>query len=209
MKTDYRRSPAASSDALLGWYFCDPPEAHTDLQLEICVTVRPRPTTAAAAPQVACGINQPLTAIANYAYACERMLARPNPDIGEVRRALREIGSQTERAGSAIRSAPASSLESATPPRWIDVNAIIEEMAEVIRFEAGQRGMSFRLELGDALPSLAVPVSLIRETLLTLVQKALTGGLAAPGARREIAVRTSHASGGGIAVRVTVNDGVI
>jgi two-component system sensor kinase FixL len=209
MKTEPHRSPGASSDALLGWYFSDSLQPHTDLQLEICVTIRPRPATAAAVTGAACGINQPLTAIANYAYACERMLALPDPDIGEVRRALREIGSQTERAGSAIRDMPSSSLEPGPQPRWIDVNAIIEEMADLVRFEAGQRGMNVRLELGDALPSLAVPVSLVRETLLSVVHKALAGAFATPGARREIAVQTSHASGGGVAVRVTVHDAMI
>jgi two-component system sensor kinase FixL len=208
MKTDPYHSSGASSDALLGWYFSDSLQAQTDLQLELCVTIRPRPAEEAAAAQ-SCGINQPLTAIANYAYACERMLALPDPDIGEIRRALREIGSQTERAGSAARVMPSPSLDPAALPRWIDVNAIIDEMADLVRFEAGQRGMSFRLELGAGLPSLAVPVSLVRETLLTVVHKALAGAFAAPGARREIAVQTSHASGGGVAVRIKVHEVVI
>jgi C4-dicarboxylate-specific signal transduction histidine kinase len=36
-------------------------------------------------------LNQPLCAVANYAQACDRLLALPNPDIAEIRASLQEI----------------------------------------------------------------------------------------------------------------------
>src|SRR5579859_6941418 len=48
-------------------------------------------------------LNQPLTAVANYAQACDRLLALPDPDIGEIREALRQITAQAVRAGDIIR----------------------------------------------------------------------------------------------------------
>jgi hypothetical protein len=116
MKTDPYHSPPASSDALLGWYFSDSLEAHTDLQLEISLTIRPRVVGVSGTASAASAIKQPLTAIAHYAYACERMLSLPDPDIGEVRRALREICSQTQRAAAAML---ASAF--ATPAGEVDV----------------------------------------------------------------------------------------
>src|SRR5215472_1955911 len=52
---------------------------------------------------VAHELNQPLTAIANYAQACERLLARPGADPGDLREALRQITVQTTRAADIIR----------------------------------------------------------------------------------------------------------
>src|SRR5262249_41271187 len=48
-------------------------------------------------------LNQPLAAIATYANACERLLGTPDPDIEEVRTALRQIADQAVRAGDIIR----------------------------------------------------------------------------------------------------------
>ncbi len=48
-------------------------------------------------------LNQPLTAIANYAQACERLLARPSADLEECRQALREITTQAVRASDIMR----------------------------------------------------------------------------------------------------------
>ena len=43
------------------------------------------------ASEMAHELNQPLTAITTYARACEHYLAAPQPDLGEVREAAREI----------------------------------------------------------------------------------------------------------------------
>jgi len=48
-------------------------------------------------------LNQPLTAVANYAQACDRLLGLPDPDIDEIRAALKEITAQAVRAGDIIR----------------------------------------------------------------------------------------------------------
>src|ERR1700752_114366 len=52
---------------------------------------------------VAHELNQPLTAIANYAQACDRLLARPISDPSDLREALRQITAQPARAADIIR----------------------------------------------------------------------------------------------------------
>jgi two-component system sensor kinase FixL len=47
-------------------------------------------------------LNQPLTAVANYAHACDRLLGLPDPDIEEIRNALKQIAAQAVRAGDII-----------------------------------------------------------------------------------------------------------
>lgn len=51
---------------------------------------------------VAHELNQPLTAIANYAQACDRLLGRPDANLEDVRSALREIASEAVRAGDIL-----------------------------------------------------------------------------------------------------------
>src|SRR6201997_187060 len=52
---------------------------------------------------VAHELNQPLTAIANYAHACERLLSRAESDGADLREALRQITAQTCRAADILR----------------------------------------------------------------------------------------------------------
>ena len=52
---------------------------------------------------VAHELNQPLTAITTYARACERYLDMPEPDLAELREAVREISAEGLRAGEIIR----------------------------------------------------------------------------------------------------------
>ena len=47
---------------------------------------------------VAHELNQPLTAIANYAQACSRLLSRPGTDPSELQQALAEITAEAARA---------------------------------------------------------------------------------------------------------------
>jgi C4-dicarboxylate-specific signal transduction histidine kinase len=206
MKTDPPLPPTSSASiAPVGapaGFFVDFLHTRTELQLELCLTTRPQ--LAADHPESA-RINQPLTAIAHYAHACERLLALPDPDLKEVRRALREIGSQVMRA-SALRSVDSASIEA--EPAWISVNEVIREMAALIRLETRRHDVDFRLALDDGLPDLAVPAALIREMVLTLVRKALSNAFAAPG-RRILTLRTSQTIDRGVSVRVILHDVVI
>jgi len=48
-------------------------------------------------------INQPLSAIATYARACQRLMVQPESDPGDVLAALEQINAQALRAGEVIR----------------------------------------------------------------------------------------------------------
>src|SRR5580692_8793196 len=73
---------------------------------------------------VAHELNQPLTAIANYAQACERLLARPDSDPLEVREALREIVGQATRAAEILRRLRALARQQKSEHTWANINAV-------------------------------------------------------------------------------------
>src|SRR5690242_3003644 len=77
-------------------------------------------------------INQPLTAIANYAKACEHFLGASDPDLAEVRMALREISSEALRAGDIIRRLRRLVSRQEEARSFTTVNDLIDEVTAII-----------------------------------------------------------------------------
>src|SRR5215469_149222 len=96
---------------------------------------------------VAHELNQPLTAIANYAHACERLLSRPQTDPADLCEALRQIAVQTARAADILRRlrALARSQRSAHAPA--NLNTIVTELRELLQTDALVHGVQLTLDL--------------------------------------------------------------
>jgi len=118
-------------------------------------------------------LNQPLAAIATYAHACDRLLGVPDPEVEEVQTALKEIADQAVRAGDIIRKlrALARTEDAARVPS--DVNAVIEELTELIQMDATSHGVKYRRELTPNLPSVVLDKSQIQQVVMNLVRNAL------------------------------------
>ena len=137
-------------------------------------------------------LNQPLAAMATYAHACDRLLALPDPDIEEVRSALKLIADQAVRAGDIIRRmrALARSEESARSP--VNVNTLIEELTTLITSDAKTHGVVYRQVLASNLPPVSANGAQIQQVVVNLVRnalEALSPGRAA-GGRGEVVVAT-------------------
>ena len=153
---------------------------------------------------VAHELNQPLTAIANYAHACERLLARPGTDPNELREALRQIAAQTTRAAEIIRRlrALARSQAEHVPVR---VNSLVEELEDLIRTDASLHGVELRLDLAAGLPEVSADAGQLQQVVLNFVRNSLE----ALGTRRPehpaIGISTSFVDGQGVELRVCDN----
>ena len=159
--------------------------------------------------EIAAGIahelNQPLTAIANYASACERLLARPNPDVEELREALREIAGQTTRAADIIRrlrDLARSHLGERVPA---NLNSLVEELEELMRTDATLHGVQLVLELSAQLPEVRIDAGQIQHVVLNFVRNSLEALTAQAIANPKVAVRTSAAPDNGIELAVLDN----
>jgi two-component system sensor kinase FixL len=118
-------------------------------------------------------VNQPLAAITNYAWACQRLLAVSDPDIAEVRAALQEIGAQTVRAAEIIRRLRRLARAAEMRREAVSVNALVSELAELARSEAARQEVHYELELGTDLPLLNIDGSQIQQALLNLLWNAV------------------------------------
>jgi two-component system sensor kinase FixL len=135
-------------------------------------------------------VNQPLAAISNYAWACQRLLGTSAPDIGEVRSALHEIGSQAVRAGEIIRRLRRLAHGPEMQREAVDVNAMVSELAELARSEAARYEVRYELDLGTDLPALSIDSGQVQQALLNLLWNAVHALMGSDGSPRQVRIGT-------------------
>jgi len=148
-------------------------------------------------------LNQPLCAMANYAQACDRLLALPDPDLGEIRDCLQELSSQALRAGEVIRRLR-SLARPPLPRREIaEVNPMIAELADLIQVDTKHNHIRYRFEAGLDLPRVLVDRSQIQQLVLNLVRNSVEAIAEQPVEAREVAVRTMRTGSGDVEIKVS------
>lgn len=101
-----------------------------ELQAEL-VHVARLSTMGQMASAIAHELNQPLTAVGNYAGALNRLLAAENADQSRVRDIVERIRQQTNRAGEVIRRLRDHVAKRSATRRLEDVNAVVREAVDL------------------------------------------------------------------------------
>jgi two-component system, LuxR family, sensor kinase FixL len=135
-------------------------------------------------------LNQPLTAVANYAQACDRLLGLPDPDIDEIRGALKQITTQAVRAGDIIRRLRTLARNDVMKREPTDVNLLIGELTELVQLDAKTHDVHYKLELADKLPLVEVDRAQVQQVILNLVRNALEALRESSTAPRQIILST-------------------
>ena len=140
---------------------------------------------------VAHELNQPLTAIATYAQACERLLTRPLTDPSDLAEALRQITAQALRAADIIRRlrTVARSHQGAHAPT--SINALVTELRVLIQTDAHVHGVQLSLDLVAELPEVCVDTPQIQQVILNFVRNSLDAFASGAGTTPAISIRTS------------------
>jgi two-component system sensor kinase FixL len=142
-------------------------------------------------------INQPLAAVANDAATCELELARsasvPRQSILAHVVHIREAALRAGQIVRRIRNFVRPTLES--PVVQSDLNALVQEVVELVRFEAQQDDVEVALELTpEKATVLADPIQ-IQQVLVNLLQNAFQALRSCPRGPRRVYIRTSVADG--------------
>jgi two-component system sensor kinase FixL len=149
-------------------------------------------------------LSQPLTAINTYARACERYLDSPQPDLAEVRDAVREIVLEGQRAGRVIeRLRQQVRHESGEARQPLDLNAVIEELGELMQADARAFDASLELSLGKGLSRIRGDAGQLQQVLLNLVRNSLEALAEGPADKRQVWLATAGSDG---SVELTVTD---
>jgi CheY-like chemotaxis protein len=154
---------------------------------------------------VAHELNQPLTAIANYAQACDRLLSRPEPDLEDLRTAMREIAAQAVRAGEILRRLRGLAQSQQMRLERADLNATVAAIRDIILADGRVHHAQVRFDLAPGLPVVSIDAAQIQHVILNLVRNGLEAP-AVPGVElRELLVRTRLAPGGDVEIAVLDN----
>jgi two-component system, LuxR family, sensor kinase FixL len=135
-------------------------------------------------------LNQPLAAILIYARACERLLARPEPELAEVRETLQQICVETTHAADIIRQLRALT-EGERPARArVNINNLVTELDHLLRTDTGVHGAQLSFDLASELPPVAVDAGQVQHVVLNFVRNSLEALVTPPTANPCIVIRT-------------------
>src|SRR5215469_16000391 len=154
---------------------------------------------------VAHELNQPLTAIANYAQACDRLLARPITDPADLREALRQITVQTARAADIIRRLRTLARSHQSERAPARANALVNELHELVQTDAHVHGVQLSLDLAAELPEVLVDSGQIQQVILNFVRNSLDAFALRPAGQPHITIRTSLTDHGEVELAVIDN----
>ena len=139
-------------------------------------------------------VNQPLTAISNYASACRRMVAAGTMGGAELTGTLEKIGAQAERAGQVIRGLRALVRRRDEVREPLNVNRLIRDVSKLVDFEMRQAGFRLEMSLAEPLPAATGDAVQIQQIVLNLIRNGLDAMLERAGGD-SIEVATSAADG--------------
>jgi len=136
-------------------------------------------------------LNQPLTAVINYAQTAHGLLERrPGQGAGDLVGLLEKTVQQASRAGQIIRRLRQFVAKGETDRALEDVNAVVEEASALALIGAGGKGIAARRMLASGLPPVLLDKIQIHQVITNLIRNSIDAldGVA----RREIVISTGR-----------------
>jgi two-component system, LuxR family, sensor kinase FixL len=147
-------------------------------------------------------INQPLSAIATYAQACQRFVRSPNRDDADVLEALEQISVQALRAGEVIRRLRNFVKNREVKREPVDCNRLLDDLRTLAETDARLHNVRLRIEAEAGLPTVYADPIQLQQVVLNLVRNAIDAMSEAPETRREVLLSTRRLPEGEIEIIV-------
>ncbi len=178
-------------------------EEHARQQQEQLVFVSRQSMLGELATGIAHELNQPLTAVANYAQAALRRVRSNEWSQEELTTCLEKTAKQALLAGEIIKRL--RRLVSKRPSEKVetDLNDTIRDTLEMVRAEAEGREVHVRLELPEELPHIQADRIQLQQVMLNLVRNGIEAMQHTPAEERRLSVESRMIDRELIAVSVT------
>ena len=150
-------------------------------------------------------LNQPLSAIATYARACERFLNSAQPDLPETLSSLAEISAEAMRAGEIIRRLRQLVSSQPSDHAPTQVSELVRDLGVLMQADARVHRTQIDFELEPALPLVRADRAQLQQMVLSLVRNAVEALADAGTTGRRVVVRTSRLPDGRIELSVCDN----
>lgn len=147
-------------------------------------------------------INQPLTAIATYAQAVNRMMEQTPAIPVEMREALEQMAGQAERAGEIIRRLRAYVRKRAISYESVNLNECLRSIVNLARGSVRENDSQILLELDPLLPRVTVDGVQIQQVVLNLILNAVDAMKVVAPEKRKVVIRTHRPAPGSVQVDV-------
>ncbi|NCC28522.1 MAG: PAS domain S-box protein [Gammaproteobacteria bacterium] len=143
-------------------------------------------------------LNQPLSAIVNYANGCSRRLQSASSKTEDLVGAMGQITVQAQRASEIIRRLRA--LVGKQPPirTDADLNHLVREVCSFVEFETNRLGLQIEIDPGAHPIPVNVDLVQIEQVLLNLVRNAIDALQESPAEHRRLCIRTRVKGGAAI-----------
>jgi signal transduction histidine kinase len=151
-------------------------------------------------------LNQPLTVISGCAQFCINSLRSGGGRTEKLLDAMEQTVEQADRANSIIRRVRSFIHKEDPERRAIDVNDIIDGIADLLRLDAREYDVELRLDLAQsALPVIADPIQ-IQQVIVNLAHNGIEAISAATSASRHLSIQTRPTDNGVVEVAVRNKD---
>ncbi|MFG0328085.1 MAG: two-component regulator propeller domain-containing protein [Phycisphaerales bacterium JB037] len=134
-------------------------------------------------------LNQPLAAILSNAQAAQRLMARDEVDITEVREILADIVDQDKRAGEVIHGLRALLRNEQTPHALLDLGEVVQDVLRLTRSDLINRDVEASTELQPGVPPVLGDRVQLQQVLLNLVMNACDAMQSSASKHRHLTVR--------------------
>jgi C4-dicarboxylate-specific signal transduction histidine kinase len=118
-------------------------------------------------------INQPLGAIAMYAVAGLRWLAKDAPNVDEAAQALKNIVSSGNRASQVVEALRAMFKKEISRRTLVDINDAIREVLTLLHIELDEHDVLTKATLKEGLPRVMADRVQLQQVIFNLVRNAI------------------------------------
>lgn len=118
-------------------------------------------------------VNQPLTAISNYARVSKRMMAKDEPDLPLLGETLDKIDAQSHRASEIIRRIRRFMKKPATGKEELSVPELLEDTRQFAEVDMRNNDGGIDIRVDEELPTVLADPIQVQQVALNLIRNAL------------------------------------